>query len=65
METLFILAGLLAIGATADSSDNIKNNLAQSPMCQTSKQCIIENSTLPKDSPMMYVLKQDIKKGNK
>jgi hypothetical protein len=61
METLFLLAGLLAIGATVDSSDNIKNNLSQSPMCKVSKECVIDNSTLPKDSPMMYILNQDAK----
>lgn len=65
METLLIVAGLLAIGATVDSSENIKNNMVQSPVCQASKQCMVENSTLPKDSPMMYILKQDIKKENK
>jgi hypothetical protein len=65
METLFILAGLLAIGATVDSSDNIKNNLSQSTMCKVSKQCILENSNLSKDSPMSYILKQEINKTGK
>lgn len=62
METLLFVAGLLMISATLDSNDNIKNNFAQSPICQASKKCMIENNTLSKDSPMIYILNQDLKK---